>query len=282
MDKKSVIEILKDNNLWAKKDFGQNFLVSQTILMSIIKNAGISDKDFVLEIGPGLGILTEQLAKNTRLVLAIEKDRKLAEYLRNKFKSESKKVKIVIDNVLFFDERSIDGKYKIVANLPYNITSVFLRKFIMSSHKPSEMIIMIQKEVAERITAKPGNRERGFLTVMVELFFRAQIIDIVKPDCFWPVPKVESAIVKLILNHSRTHRRTLKITRNNINAEKFLKFVKIGFSQKRRQIHHPLHSGLYMGKNKIYEILKKVGIDPSLRAEDLSLDDWIRLYESFI
>lgn len=275
INKENTIRILKDNGLWAKKKYGQNFLVSEKVLTDIVQSVDITDEDFVLEVGPGLGFLTEKLSENVKMVLAIEKDRDLVEYLRKRFKGSN--VKVICDNILFYDESNIKEDYKIVANLPYNITSAFLRKFLASHDKPKEMILMVQKEVAERLVAKPGNRERGFLTVMVEYYVQSiEIVQYVDARCFWPVPSVESAIIKLKIANSAQC-----TAHSRIDSEKFLKFVKMGFSQKRRQIHHPLKDGLKLSKEKILKALKKAEIKATSRAEELSLDQWMRLYKEF-
>ncbi len=273
INKENTTRILKKNNLWAKKKFGQNFLISQNVLDNILKNANISKNDTVLEIGPGLGFLTERLSMCAKLVLAIEKDQDLVDYLRRKFKGSN--VKIIADNIVFFDEKNIRDEYKIVANLPYNVTSPFLRKFLMSEHKPKEMTIMVQKEVAEKIAAKPGNSERSFLTLMVEYFSKeVEIVINVDKSCFWPEPSVQSAVIRIVLKDS-------KVLNDFEQSERFLKFIKMGFSQKRRQIHHPLCSGLHLNKDKVMEVLSKVGIKTTQRAEDLSLNEWIKIYQEF-
>lgn len=268
MRKEILINILKKNNLFAKKSFGQNFLINDGVLDTITEFANIKDK-FVLEIGPGLGFLTERLKKGAKLVLALEKDRNLVEYLRKRYKSD-KNIKIKAVDALFYNEDEIKEPYDIVANLPYNITSPFIRKFLFSKNKPEKMVLMIQKEVAERIMAKPGSRERGFLTLLVEMNADINYLLNVGRESFFPVPAVDSAVIEIKLNQ----KVPLDLQEGLINL------FKIGFSQKRRQIHHPLTAGFRMGKDEIISILDKSNIDSKLRAEDLSLDEWIRLYKN--
>lgn len=272
----TIKSILTKNNLWTKKNLGQNFLVSKNVLNRIVDSAKISDDDTVVEIGPGLGVLTEELSKNAKLVLAIEKDYDLVEFLRRRFKSH-KNVKIIHGDVLTYDLELMAYGYKIVANLPYNITSPVIRKFLEAENKPSEMIIMVQKEVGERLVAKPSNSDRGILTVMIEFYGYAEIIDIVKRICFWPIPNVDSAIIKIILKQKNRGTEEPK-NLGTIDPISFMRLVKIGFSQKRRQIHHPLSSGLHLSKVEISDILKATNIEPTLRAEDLRLEDWKKLY----
>jgi 16S rRNA (adenine1518-N6/adenine1519-N6)-dimethyltransferase len=272
VDRNSVISILKKDKFWAKKSCGQNFLVDKKVLDKVIKAANLSSSDSVLEIGPGLGVLTEELAQKAKLVLTIEKDYKLVEWLRKYFKGR-KNVKIIHGDVLTYDLQTIDCIYKVVANLPYNITSPVIRKLLESKNRPSEMILMMQKEVANRLTAKPGSSDRGILTVMIELYGSAEIIDYVNGKSFFPIPDVDSAIIKIVVEEAD----------KSINdPASFMRLVKIGFSQKRRQIHHPLASGLHLSRPEILDILKKAEIMPNLRAEDLKIENWIKLYNKIL
>jgi len=275
-DNKTIKSILKDNNLWTKKSFGQNFLIDENVLEKIITASDLLKTDTVLEIGPGLGVLTEEIAKKVNLVLAVEKDFKLVEYLRKRFKSY-KNIKIIHDNILTYNLRLIAYDYKVVANLPYNITSPVIRKFLEAENMPSDMVLMVQKEVAERLTAKPGDSNRGILTIMMELYGGAEIIDIVNRDSFYPVPDVDSAIIKLKVESGKLP--ALPVGRK-VDEKSFFRLVKIGFSQKRRKIHHPLSASLKLSKPEIFDILKEANIDPNLRAEDLKLEDWIKLAQN--
>lgn len=262
-----------------KKNLGQNFLKNYKVVENIMANADISDKDMIIEVGPGLGILTEELAKAClkagAKVLAIEKDFELVDKLR-KVLGKYKNLKITHQDILLFDPESIDGDYKVIANIPYNITSPIIRKFIESPHKPEEMIIMVQKEVAERICAKPGSSERGFLTLIVEFYAATQILFEVPRTDFYPVPKVDSAVIKLNLSGN------LRGCRQEVKPELFFKLVKAGFSSKRQQIHNSLAATLRWEKPKVAELLSKSNIDPKLRAEDLELAAWLKLYQNFI
>lgn len=270
MNRIDIKYILKENRIQPKKSFGQNFLINEKILDKMIGFLDIQKEDFILEIGPGLGILTEKLALNANCVLAIEKDRKIVEYLRNYYKNY-KKIKIVCDDALFFDLKNIKAKYKVAANLPYNITSPIIRKLLSDNNKPEKMVLMMQKEVAERICAKAGSSQRGYLTLLVEYYAKAQIILNVGKEAFYPSPNVDSAIVGFEI-----------IKRDYKNNEAFFNLIKIGFSQKRRQIFHPLSSGLHIDKNRIKNILTKINIDYTKRAEDLSLENWVKLQKQII
>jgi 16S rRNA (adenine1518-N6/adenine1519-N6)-dimethyltransferase len=305
--------ILRENNLWAKKSFGQNFLLSEDVLEKIVKSANINKNDTIVEIGPGLGILTEELARYAKLVLAIEKDQQLVDFLRKRFKSYDN-VKIIHADILTYNLEFITDNYKVVANLPYNITSPIIRKFlegdqlpvpsdlknsklVSGNWQPETMVLMVQKEVAERICAQPGNSERGILTVMVEFYAQAEIVDYVARENFWPQPNVDSAIIKIKVTNSYlrllnkvtyscqqpqvtpgNHKVTSGTTEGN-NISSFFKVVKAGFSSKRRKIYNSLFGTLRLPKEEILIILKEAKINPDLRAEDLTLSNWLSLYE---
>lgn len=267
----TIKSILRENRIRPNKSFGQNFLVDKNVFEKIIETADLSNDDFVLEIGPGIGGLTNLLAQKAKLVLAIEKDYDLVTLLRKQFKSQNN-IKIIHADILRYDLGQIKDRYKVVANLPYQITSPCIRKFLTEENKPKEMILMVQREVAQRICAKPGTRERGFLTVLVEFFADAQIIENVDRTCFWPVPGVDSAILKISSKYQ-------VVSSKQIDPESFFRLVKAGFSQKRRQIHNPLKANLHLSKDRIFDILKKAGIRPEMRAEELSLKEWVKLYK---
>lgn len=258
----------------AKKSLGQNFLVNDSVLPTIINAADIKAGDIVIEIGPGLGILTRALLDAGAKVFAIEKDFDLVAKLTQTF-GNSKSLKIVHQDALWFDFSHFQ-KYKVVANLPFNIASPLIRKFLESTKPPELMVLMIQKEVAEKILAKPGNRERGVLTVAVEFYGEAEMISIVSKNNFRPQPKVDAAIIKI--KPYRDHRvGSLKA----VESKLFFRIVKAGFSSKRQQIHNSLAATLRLPKDEVLSILKKSNIDPQKRAEDLSLEEWLKLSKNF-
>lgn len=252
-----------------KKYLGQNFLKNPDVVTKIIDAAELTEHDLVIEIGPGTGILTDALVKHVKDVWAIEKDYDLSTKLRNLYKN-TKKAKIIHQDALLFDTSLLStGKYKVVANIPYNITSPLIRKFIEHEPRPELMVLMVQKEVAERITAKHGHSERGLLTIIVEYFAAAEIVAQVPRKDFYPMPSVDSAIIKL------------KVNKDSGNSEEetanFFKIVKAGFSAKRRQIHNSLAATLRIDTEKMRQILSKAQIDSTLRAEDLTLPQWQKL-----
>ena len=273
-----------------KKYLGQNFLINETILPQIIEAADISKDDTIIEVGPGFGILTEALLKTGAKVFAIEKDFDLIAGLTQKF-GNHKNIKIVHQDALFFDEtmighpstslssRALEPRlgagYKVVSNLPFNVASPLIRKFLESSNPPELMIVMIQKEAAEKILAKPGDSERGVLTLSIEFYADAEKVAIVSKNNFRPQPKVDAEIIKIKpIPHLPGEEKA-------VESKLFFRIVKAGFASKRRQVHNSLAATLRMPKDEVLNILKKAQIDPILRAEDLSLEDWIKLTKIF-
>ncbi|MBI2263344.1 ribosomal RNA small subunit methyltransferase A [Candidatus Berkelbacteria bacterium] len=264
---------LRQHNLWLNKKLGQHFLVDRGVLEKILEVSDLTKDDTVVEIGPGLGVLTEELAKKAKLVLAIEKDRKLCELLRQRFKNR-KNVKIICDDILFYSLSPLPSSYKLVANLPYAITSPIIRKFLETENKPKLAVLMVQKEVGERICAKPGNSERSILTLMVEFYGQAEIIRIVPRAFFFPAPAIDSAIIKIV--------PLIGLSAYPLIASNtFFAIVKAGFSSKRRQIKNSLKNRLELTSHQIDAILKEGKINPALRAEDLTLEDWLALAQIF-
>lgn len=277
-DKSTIIEILKKRGLLAKKSFGQHFLVDATTIEKIIEAADLAPGDQILEIGPGLGALTSALAAhiNEGLILAVEKDRDMVDWLRDHFKGR-KNVKIVAKDVLAAPlDEFLQGDYKVVANIPYAITSPIITKFLLGDYKgragvesprPKQMVLMVQKEVAERIVASPGERDRGVLTVLVELFGESEIVTMVPKENFFPAPKVDSAVV------------SIKIGEPKANPRAFLSLLKAGFANKRRMLHNSLAGSLHLSNSEAKDLLDKAGINPLLRAEQLTLDQWLELFK---
>ncbi len=256
-----------------KKYLGQNFLINEKIIPQIIEAAEISKDDTIIEVGPGLGILTEALLKGGVKVFAIEKDFELIAGLTKKFGS-NKKLKIVHQDALFFDETMV-GPYKVVANLPFNVASPLIRKFLESQTPPALMVVMIQKEVAEKILAKPGDSERGVLTLSVEFYADSKKVAEVPRNSFRPQPNVDATIIKI---KPFPH---LAGAEKKVEPKLFFRIVKAGFSSKRQQIHNSLAATFRMPKDEVLELLKKAKIDPIKRAEDLTLGQWLDLCWSY-
>jgi len=264
------------------KRMGQNFLLDESVLEKIIVAADISPKEMILEIGPGLGVLTFELAKRAKQVIAIEKDKKLAEILNHELKIKNiKNVEIVNDDILKIPIRQLadqisnqaprlpagrqNPNYKIVANIPYYLTSPIIRKFLETENKPEAMILMVQKEVAQRICAKPG--QMSILSVAVQFYGWPEIVDYVSKKSFYPQPKVDSAIIKIIPKEIP-----------EIDTKKFFALIKTGFAHKRKILISNISQKIKNQKSKIKTIFNDIGIDPNVRAENLTISDWLKLY----
>jgi len=271
-----IREICRLCEIKPSRSKGQNFLVNENIYDDIMKVAEIEPDDTVLEIGPGLGFLTLKLAKRAKRVIAVELDDKLANYLQTGIDAKGiANIKIVNEDILRFNfntHLAPTEKYKIVANLPYNITSIFLRLFLSSRRPPESFVLMLQKEVAERIVATPP--EMSLLALSVQYYADAKIIREVKAGNFWPEPKVDSAVIKITVKD----RLAGSLEEQLIDDKLFFRLAKVGFSAKRKMLKNNLAGGLKINQKVISEILVKNKFNPQLRAEDLSLDDWRKLF----
>jgi len=264
VNKAQLIQFLRANEIWAKRTMGQNFLVDSEVLDKIIVAADISPSDVILEIGPGLGVLTEGLSEKAGKIIAIEKDDKLTEMLESKFSGTN--VEILHQDALEFDPTEL-GEYKLVANIPYNITSLIIRKFLETSNKPERLILMVQKEVAERITARPG--DMSLLSVSVQFYAEAEIISLVKNTSFYPSPKIDSAVIKI----------SPKELSKEVNEKEFFRLVKFGFASKRKTLENNLSAGMHITKQDASDIIKAAGLEARIRAEALTIENWIKLYD---
>jgi 16S rRNA (adenine1518-N6/adenine1519-N6)-dimethyltransferase len=263
---KLIKQLLEKYGAAPLKRLGQNFLINKGVLEKIIEAAGLRKEDTILEIGPGLGCLTQELARRTKKVVAIEKDKKFVEILKETLK-DSKNIEIINADILKLRNSEISklGHYKIIANLPYYITSPVIRKFLEEKNKPEEMILMVQKEVAQRICAKPPQMSR--LAVSVQFFAEPKIMSYVSKGSFWPQPKVDSSILKI----------TIKKELPEIDSNLFFKIVRAGFSAPRKQLVGNLTKGLNLNRQIISEALRRAKINPQQRAETLNVQDWIRI-----
>ena len=249
------------------KLLGQNFLLSEEALDKIVEAGELDSNDLVLEIGPGLGVLTIRLAERAGKVLAVEKDKKIYQALR-KILKRYKNIKLINKDALFFDPTAYNLQhttYKLIANIPYYLTGKIIQNFLTMENKPSLMVLLLQKEVALRLTARPG--EMSLLSVSAQFYSDLEIISTVGKENFYPVPAVDSAIVKL---------KVLPKSLFGVDEKKFFQLIKIGFSGRRKQLHNNLTSGLGAGNYK--KILSETGLNPLIRAQDLSLEQWNKLY----
>ena len=252
-----------------KKSLGQHWLKEPEILADIAEAAELTGDDVVLEIGPGLGTLTSRLLARANSVTAVEFDADLARKLPGQF--PGKKLTVVNQDILQFDLSQLPKNYKVVANVPYYITSKIVEKLMTAGNKPSIAVLLVQKEVAERIAAEAGNM--SILSVSVQIFAEAELDIEVPRQFFTPPPKVDSQVVIL-----RTRNNPL-ITPED--QRDFFRIVKAGFSAKRKKLRSSLSGGLGIDKSSVEELLKNAGISPDARAEDLAIEDWKRLLKEW-
>lgn len=273
-------ELCRLYNIKPARSKGQNFLIREEIYDQIIAAADLQSDDVVLEVGPGLGFLTAKLAKKAGRIVAVELDDKLAEVLHTGLMAqEAKNVEVINQNVLdIIDNPHLTpflkgGSYKIVANLPYNITSVFLRKFLSESeNKPKLTVLMLQKEVAQRICAQAG--AMSLLAISVQLYATPEIVQIVPKEYFWPQPEVDSAIVKITPHASYLFNK-------EVGEKDFFRLVKFGFVAKRKMLKNNLAAGFKINQNEAENKITKAGFDGKIRAQELSVDDWLKLFVEF-
>jgi 16S rRNA (adenine1518-N6/adenine1519-N6)-dimethyltransferase len=262
---------LRQSELKVRKGLGQHFLVDAEVLSLIVAAADLKPEDTVVEVGPGLGILTRELAQKAGNVAAIELDDGLAALLKKTLVSHQN-VNVINADVLKTEPKDIvkGHNYKVVANLPYYITSPVLRHFLEASAKPQAMVVMVQKEVAEAIAAKPG--DMSLLSVSVQFYGRPEIISIVPPESFYPAPEVSSAIVKIDVYPK---------PKVDVDEKGFFDTVRAGFAAPRKQLANSLAKVLGKEKASVLPFLQKAGIDPSRRAETLSIEEWASLFRAF-
>ena len=231
--------------------------------------AELTETDTVLEIGPGLGSLTSLLVEGAEQVIAVEFDQNLAETLPTSINSQN--LKVVNSDILSFDFSSVPNDYKIIANIPYYLTSNLIRVISETSNPPSSATILVQKEVAQRVAAKPGGM--SILSVTAQYYWEVSLGQIVKAELFTPPPKVDSQILIL--------KRKANPTAKGTETTQLFKLVKAGFAQRRKTLLNSLSGGLHQNKEEITELCKKANIDPKRRAQTLSLEEWHDLYHAF-
>lgn len=281
-----------------KKFLGQNFLRDKKVLEKIITAADLKSDDFVIEIGPGEGVLTEELAKYAGKVVTVELDSNLVQVLRNKF-SNNKNVEIINADILKVNlsellphptsknesplsqiwERGLggEGNYKVIANIPYYITSPIIRLFLEADCPPSEMLLMVQKEVAERIVAKPG--KMSILAVATQYYAESELLFTVSKNAFFPVPKVDSCVIKIV-PYPYPHPSPLPEGEREFR-KKFFRVVRAGFSAKRKVLINNLANSFHLDKKEVEKKLKIAGINPTARAQELDMDEWKKLTRIF-
>jgi 16S rRNA (adenine1518-N6/adenine1519-N6)-dimethyltransferase len=270
-----VRRLLEQWNIRPSKGLGQNFLVDQAALDKIVVAAELTSNDTALEIGAGLGTLTEQLAREAGRVVAVELDGRLMPVLQSVL-SGCGNVTLIQGDILELDPADLisniqqptsNSQYKVVANLPYYITSAVLRHLLEARVRPQRMVVTVQREVAERIVARPG--EMSLLAVSVQFYGRPQVLFRIRPGGFYPAPGVESAVVRIDAHD------TPPVPVGDVDA--FFRVVRAGFAQRRKQLRNTLAAGLRCPADQVTARLQEIGVDPRRRAETLSLEEWARI-----
>jgi 16S rRNA (adenine1518-N6/adenine1519-N6)-dimethyltransferase len=265
--------MLNINKVPPKKSLGQNFLIDENIISRIIQSAEITKDDTVIEIGPGMGAMTKDLAIAAGKVIAIELDERLFRKLKAELKDVDN-LDLVLGDALAFPYESLPGKVKVVANLPYYISTPIITRLISARERISEMVLMLQKEVAQRITAKPVGKEYGYLSVMVQLWTEAVNLFGVPKEAFTPVPKVDSAVVRLRAREASAVRVSDLVF--------FEKVVSAAFSQRRKTLKNSLKNSGVIDHARFEAAMERAhesGVDPIRRAETLSLSEFATLAE---
>lgn len=264
-------EILKRYNIKADKSLGQNFLISDEVVDGIVESANIEKEDIVIEIGPGLGVLTNLLLQKSNNVIAVELDPRMVSILKDRFK-EKDNFTIIHEDILKVDlakiineRKSSNSRVKVVANLPYYISTPIIMKLLENNEIIDEIIVMVQKEVGDRLTAKTGERLAGAITYAVSYYSNASKVINVPKESFIPRPKVESVVIKL----------ELKKNVQEENKELLFKIIKSAFAQRRKTLENALINGkIVTSKERIQEIFDKLGIEKNVRGENLSLEQY--------
>jgi 16S rRNA (adenine1518-N6/adenine1519-N6)-dimethyltransferase len=251
-----VRQLLDGLGIRPSKALGQNFLVDRNILAIIVETADVRRDETILEIGPGLGVLTAELAARARRVIAIEKDRQLCEHLCETLPG----IELIEGDAVEVELPACD---KVVANLPYSISTPILERFVEGERKPRTLVVTLQREVAQRLAATPRHKDYGALTLFTGLYYHVTIAHIISPQCFYPEPQVESALVVLERRDPRVRLET---------GAPFHRIVRAGFGQRRKMLKK-----LLTGFDGIEKAFAPAGVPATARAEELSLEQWIKL-----
>ena len=272
---KTIAEILKDNNFRFNKQFGQNFITDTNLLDAMVTDSGVTAEDIVVEIGTGAGTLTRAISKVAKKVISFEIDRNLKDILDITLQG-IENVEVVFRDIMKVTDEELRGivgseKYKVVANLPYYITTPIIMRFLEGNFKPESLSIMVQKEVAERLVAKANTPDYGAITAVVELYAKAEITRIVGKNNFYPVPKVDSSVIRLDIDENRYI----------CDKEKVKKIIKASFAMRRKTLVNNLMQ-LGLSRELIESTLTSLNMDTRVRGEALNLNDYITLAENLL
>lgn len=248
-----------------KKELGQHWLHDEESLQAMCDIADVNQDDFVLEVGPGLGTLTQKLAQQSKEVLAVEYDADLAKDLPRRIQATN--VSVIHQDILSLDLTTLPVGYKVIANIPYYLTSNLIRILAESSNPPASATLLIQKEVAERVAAGPG--DMSLLSVTAQMYFEPSLGMLVPAELFTPPPKIDSQIIHL------QHRSAPLY--GSMDSRHLFRIVKAGFSNRRKTLHNSLSAGLHISKEDSKALLEQAAIQPQSRPQELDLEDWIKL-----
>lgn len=270
MNKSELLFLLHRHHLQPQKSKGQHFLIEPRVTRKIIEAAQLTPETLVVEVGPGVGVLTGELCAATPQVMAVELDQRVLPILQ-KLRSVCPKLQVVSQDILKIDFQQLtQGRpYTLVGNLPYNIASAILKHMLESSHQPERLVVMVQKEVGERILAKSG--DMSLLSLSIQLYGQPEYVTTVSRTAFFPQPQVTSMVLKVTNIHHPA----------DVNPKTFFKLAHMGFNSKRKQLHNTLQGGLRLSKEATSRLLSEVKIEPSARPQELSVQDWKNLANAF-
>ncbi|RQD74682.1 MAG: 16S rRNA (adenine(1518)-N(6)/adenine(1519)-N(6))-dimethyltransferase RsmA [Candidatus Syntrophonatronum acetioxidans] len=270
----NTVDIIKKYNLKLSKKYGQNFLIDENVLQKIIRAGELTGEDLVLEVGSGIGTLTQALVAESKKVVALEIDDHLIPVLKDYLK-DYENLHLIHGDVLRVDLRRMlpslgdKKKWKVISNLPYNITTPLIMKLLTDRDLFSLMVLMVQREVGERITASPGGKEYGAVTVLIEMFASAEILFKVSPRVFIPPPEVESVVVRLKVREQPLH--------PILEEEVFCQVVRGSFQHRRKSLLNSLEASLKMNRQRLKTLIIQAGIDPARRGETLTAGEFANL-----
>jgi 16S rRNA (adenine1518-N6/adenine1519-N6)-dimethyltransferase len=254
---------------FAKKSLGQHWLTDSAALQSICGAGEITPEDTVLEIGPGTGTLTKLLVEKAKQVIAVEYDPKLAQELPSRVKAQN--LQVTTQDILAYDLTALPPDYKVVANIPYYLTSKLIRTLSETTNQASLVVVLVQKEVAQRVAANPG--DMSLLSVSAQFYWQVSLGQVVPARLFTPPPKPDSQVLIL--------RRRSELLFPDTDTKKFFSIVKAGFSARRKKLRGSISGGLRITKDDASQLLQSAGIDPDKRPQELSIDNWHRLYRVY-
>lgn len=252
----------------AKKSLGQHWLRDTSTLVAMCEAAGVAAEDTVLEIGPGLGTLTEVLVKRASQVIAVEFDERLAAELAARVPADN--LRVISQDILRLDLTALPPDYKVVANIPYYLTSNLIRVLSETPNPPRTAVLLVQKEVAERVAAGPG--AMSLLSVTAQFYWQVSLGQVVPAELFEPPPKVDSQILIM--------QRRSELLFADVEPRQFFRLVKAGFAQRRKTLLNSLGAGLHLSREEAEKLLQSAGISSNRRAQTLSLDEWHTLYQA--